>query len=249
MLRTKYDVKRCEAGETDVTPYRAMSTTQSTTPRLNAERVIAGAVTLADEIGIEAFTIRKLADAIGAKPMTIYHHVPNKEAIIDGMVDLVFSEIDLPSDDLEWRAAITARSRSMRRVLAAHRWASPLMESRANPGMATLRHHDAVLGCFRKAGFSLALTGHAYATLDAFIYGFALQEATLPATGGDDIQELAGSITDHMPTDLFPHLAEFTTDHVLQPGYDFAAEFDFGLELVLDGLAAAMEAPITGDSP
>ncbi len=209
---------------------------------LTAERVISGAVELADEIGIDAMTIRKLADAIGVRPMTIYHHVPNKEAIIDGMVDHVFDEIDLPPGDLDWRSAILVRSRSMRAVLASHPWASPLMETRTTPGMATLRHHDAVLGCFRRAGFSLPLTGHAYAVLDAFLYGFALQEATLPATGGDEMHDLAGSIADMMPTDLLPHLAEFTVEHVLQPGYDFGKEFDIGIELILDGLQRAADA-------
>jgi AcrR family transcriptional regulator len=206
---------------------------------LTAERVIDGAIELADETGIDAFTIRRLADAVDVKPMTIYHHVPNKEAIIDGMVDRVFSEIDLPPTDLDWRPAIQARSRSMRQVLAKHPWASPLMESRTSPGPATLRHHDAVLGCFRTAGFSLELTGHAYAAIDAFLYGFALQEATLPATGGDEMAELAASMADEMPTDLFPHLTEFAVEHVLQPCYDFSNEFEFGLDLILDGLERA----------
>jgi AcrR family transcriptional regulator len=206
---------------------------------LTAERVIDGAIELADETGIDAFTIRRLADAVDVKPMTIYHHVPNKEAIIDGMVDRVFSEIDLPPTDLDWRPAIQARSRSMRQVLAKHPWASPLMESRTSPGPSTLRHHDAVLGCFRTAEFSLELTGHAYAAIDAFLYGFALQEATLPATGGDEMAELAASMADEMPADLFPHLTEFTVEHVLQTGYDFSNEFEFGLDLILDGLERA----------
>ncbi len=206
---------------------------------LTAERVIDGAVALADEIGIGAFTIRKLADAIDVKPMTIYHHVPNKEAIIDGMVNQVFSEIDLPPTDLDWRSAILVRSRSMRQVLAKHPWASPLMESRTSAGEATLRHHDAVLGCFRSAGFSLEVTGHAYAVLDAFLYGFALQEATLPATGGEEMAAIAESMADQMPADTFPHLAEFTVGRVLQPGYDFGNEFEFGLALILDGLERA----------
>ncbi len=210
-----------------------------TSNRLTPERVIEGAVALADEIGIEAFTIRKLAAAIGAKPMTIYYHVPNKEAIIDGMVDYVFDQIEPPPEDHDWRSAIMVRSRSMREVLARHPWASPLMESRTNPGLATLRHHDAVLGCFRRAGFSLALTGHAFAVIDAFLYGFALQEASLPATGGEEMAELAGSMAERMPTDLLPHLSEFTTGHVLQPGYDFSNEFEFGLNLILDGLERA----------
>lgn len=227
----------------DIEKERPMSPAKrdAKTPRLDAERVIAGAVTLADQIGIDAFTIRKLADAIDAKPMTIYHHVPNKEAIIDGMVDLVFSEIALPPEDLDWREAMLIRSRSMRRVLALHPWASPLMDSRGTPGMATLRHHDAVLGCFRSAGFSLELTGHAYAVIDAFLYGFALQEATLPATDGDEMTEFASAITEQMPVDLLPHLAEFSIERVMQPGYDFGNEFEFGLNLILDGLAAAAD--------
>lgn len=209
---------------------------------LSAERVIDGAVGLADEIGIDAFTIRKLAEAIDVKPMTIYHHLPNKEAIIDGMVDRVFDEIDLPPTELDWRAAMVVRCRSMRRVLADHAWASPLMESRTNPGPATLRHHDAVLGCLRLGGFSLGLTAHAYATIDAFLYGFALQEATLPATGGAEMDELAGSMVEAMPTDELPHLVEFTLDHVLQPGYEFSEAFEFGLGVILDGLQHAVDA-------
>jgi AcrR family transcriptional regulator len=210
-------------------------------PRLTAERVIEGAVALADRFGADALTIRKLADALDVKPMTIYHYVPNKDAIIDGMVDHVFAEIELPPTDVDWREAILVRCNSMRRVLARHPWAAPLMEARPSPGHATLRHHDAVVGCFRRAGFSLELVGHAYAIVDAFLYGFALQEATLPATAGDDMAELAGSIAEQMPADLYPHLTEFTFGRVLQPGYDFGDEFDVGLELILDGLAAAAD--------
>jgi len=208
-------------------------------PRLTPERVLSAAVDLADEIGIDDLTIRRLADALGVKPMSIYHHVPNKDAIIDGMVDRVFSEIDLPPVDLEWRPAMEIRSRSMRHVLARHPWASPLMESRTSPGMATLRHHDAVIGCLRSAGFSHELTAHAYALVDAFLYGFALQEATLPATGGEELAELASTMADRMPAGDFPNLAEFTAEHVLQPGYDFGSEFEFGLGVILDGLERA----------
>jgi AcrR family transcriptional regulator len=222
-----------------MSPTRTSDDNKADRRPLTAERVIDGAVALADEVGIDAFTIRKLADAIDVKPMTIYHHVPNKEAIIDGMVDQVFGEIDLPPTDLEWRPAILVRSRSMRQILAKHPWASPLMEARTTPGMATLQHHDAVLGCFRRAEFSLELTAHAYAVIDAFLYGFALEEATLPATGGDEMTELAESMADQIPVDVFPHLAEFTTGHVLKPGYEFGDEFEFGIALILDGLEAA----------
>lgn len=208
-------------------------------PKLTPERVIEGAVRLADRIGVDALTIRKIAEEIDVKPMTIYHHVPNKESIIDGMVDQVFTEITLPPEDVSWREAILLRSNSMRSALAAHPWAAPLMETRTSPGPATLAHHDAVLGCFRRAGFSLELTAHAYALVDSFLYGFALSEATLPATGGDEMTELAGEIMEQMPADVYPHLTEFTLEHVMQPGYDFGNSFDVALTLILDGLEDA----------
>ncbi len=185
---------------------------------------------------MEGFTIRKLATAIDVKPMTIYHHLPNKEAIIDGMVDLIFAEIDLPPVGGDWKEAMRRRARSARTVLARHPWATPLMESRTNPGPATLKHHDAVLGCLRQGGFSIEMTAHAYALIDAYIYGFALQEASLPATGGEDMAELADAIVEQFPADAYPYLMELTTEHVLKPGYDFGSEFEFGLSLILDGL-------------
>ena len=226
--------------ETEATKEKA-ATTIPPRPRLNASRVIEGAVALADEIGIDDLTIRRLATALDVKPMTIYHHVSNKEAIIDGMVDYVFDQVDLPPTDVDWRSAILRRSRSLRRVLAVHRWAPPLMESRTSPGPATLRHHDAVIGCFLGGGFSFEMTAHAYAVVDSYLYGYALQEANLPATGGEDMAELASSIAELMPVDAFPHLAEFTAEVVLQPDYDFGDEFEFGLGLILDGLAARAE--------
>ena len=205
-------------------------------PPLTAHRVLTAAVALADTIGIEALTIRKLATDLGVKPMAIYHHIANKEAIVDGMVDIVFSEIDPPPLDIDWKLAMAQRARSARTTLARHPWATPLMESRANPGPATLTHHDAVLGCLRRAGFSIEMTAHAYALVDAFIYGFALQEASLPATEGADMAELAEAISSQFTDGQYPHLMELTTEHVLQPGYDFADEFEFGLALVLTGL-------------
>ena len=215
--------------------------TERPRPRLTASAVIEGAVALADEMGIERLTIRNLAEALGVKPMTIYHHVPNKEAIVDGMVDHVFGEIARPPAALDWKAAIRHRSHSAREVLARHPWAAPLMESRTSPGPETLGHHDAVIRCLRSGGLSIAMAAHAYALIDSFIYGFALQEAAMPATGGDDMAELARQITAAMG-DEYPHLAELTTQHVLKPGYDFRAEFDFGLDLILDGLESATAA-------
>ncbi len=208
---------------------------------LTRARVFEGAMTLADRIGIEPFTIRKLADELDVRPMTLYHHVPNKEAILDGMVDIVFSEIDLPSQDTDWKTAIRRRCMSARAVLARHPWAPPLMESRTSPGPATLHHHDAVLGCLRRGGLSLQLTAHAYAVLDSFVYGFALQEANLPSGGGPEIADLAEGMILPLPADEYPHLVEFTTDHVLQPGYHFGQSFEYGLDLLLDGIEAATQ--------
>ena len=213
-------------------------TTETPRPGLTRERVITGAIELVDEIGIEAFTIRRLAAALDVKPMTIYHYVASKDKIIDGMVDNVFSEIALPPDDSEWQTAIRVRCRSARDVLRRHPWAPPLMESRLEPGPATLRHHDAVLGCLRRGGLSLELTAHAYAIVDSFVYGFALEEANLPGGGSGEIVEVAADMVREGLAE-FPHLAEFTTEHVLRPGYAFGDTFEFGLDLIIDGLARA----------
>lgn len=213
---------------------------------LSRNRVLAGAIALADEVGMDGFTIRKLATAIDVRPMTIYHHVANKEAIIDGMIDLIFAEIELPPVRIDWKAAMRHRARSARAVLARHPWATPLMESRTNPGPATLSHHDAVLGCLRRAGFSIEMTGHAYALIDSYIYGFALQEASLPATGGADMAELAEAMTAQFPSGQYPYLVELTTEYVLKPGYDFSNEFEFGLSLILDGFKNPTAPPHDG---
>lgn len=217
-----------------------MTTTDTQRPSLTRERILTGAVELVDEIGIEAFTIRRLAVALDVKPMTIYHYVPSKEKIIDGMVDIVFSEIELPLGDVEWQAAIRARSHSARAVLRRHPWAPPLMESRAHPGPATMRHHDAVLGCLRRGGLSIALTAHAYAIIDSYLYGFALEESNLPGGGSGEIVDVAADMVRDDLAD-YPHLAEFTAEHVLRPGYDFGDSFDVGLDLIIDGLSRASE--------
>lgn len=206
---------------------------------LTADRVLDGAIALADRIGVHALTIRRLAEALDTKPMTIYHHLPHKDAILDGMVDRVFAEIDRPPADLGWKAAMRHRCLAAREVLSRHPWAAPLMESRTHPGAETLGHHDAVLGCLRRGGLSLEMTAHAYALLDSYVYGFALQEASLPATGGEELADLAEKLIEPLPAGVYPHLAEFTTQYVLQPGYDFRTEFEFGLDLILDALEAS----------
>ncbi|MDN5767615.1 MAG: TetR/AcrR family transcriptional regulator [Humibacillus sp.] len=203
---------------------------------LSRERVLVGSMRVADAGGVESLTIRSLAQELGVKPMSVYHYVTGKDEIIDGIVDLVFGEMELPSAEGDWRSEMRRRCRSVRTVLRRHPWAIPLLQSRTKPGPATLRHLDAVIGCLRAAGFSLELTAHAYALIDSYVYGFALSEASLPINGPQTVGDVAESMMlEYLATD-YPHLLEFTTGHVLAPGYDFGREFDYGLDLILDAL-------------
>ena len=208
---------------------------------LTRARVVRAAVALADEAGIDSLTMRKLGQAVGVEAMSLYTHVANKEDLVDGMIDFVFSEIDLPSSQDGWKPAMRQRAISIRQVLSRHRWAIELMETRTSPGAATLRHHDAVIGCLRDAGFSLELTGHAYSVLDGYIYGFALSERSLPFDSPEETAQMAQAMMEHFPTSTYPRLAEFTLEHVLQPGYDYGEEYEFGLDLILDGLERLSE--------
>jgi AcrR family transcriptional regulator len=212
-----------------------------TRPRvpLSKERVIAEAVTLADQDGIGALSMRRLAERLGVEPMSLYHHVANKDGILDAMVDVVFGEIELPSRRTGWRRAMRERATSARAALRRHPWAIGLMESRANPGPATLQHHDAVIGCLRRAGFTVELTAHAFSAIDSYVYGFAMQELALPFHTPEETAAMAETFLTQFPATMFPHLAELTTEHVLVPGYDYGDEFGFGLELILDGLDRA----------
>lgn len=183
--------------------------------------------------------MRRVAKELGVEAMSLYHHVPTKDAILDGVVDMVFDAIELPPIGCEdWRDAIRARAASARVVLSQHRWALGLMDSRRNPGPATLRHHDAVLGVLRSAGFTLPIAAHAVSLIDSYISGYVLQEASLPITTPEDVEEVAGGILEHLPPDQWPHLREMIVDHALQPGYDHTREFDYGLDLILDALEA-----------
>jgi len=202
---------------------------------MNREQVLRAAVALADEAGIESLSMRRLGQALGVEAMSLYNHVPGKEALLDGMVDAVFAEIDLPAGG-DWKKSLRQRAISMRAALVRHRWAVGLMESRTNPGATTLRQHDAVIGCLLAAGFSMELTAHAFAAVDSYVYGFALQEKGLPFDTPEQTAEMAQAMLAHFPADEFPHLAAFTREHVMRPGYDFGAEFEFGLDLLLDGL-------------
>ena len=202
---------------------------------LSRARVLQAAVALGDEAGLEAFSMRGLAQELGVVPMALYKHVANKDELLDGMVDIVFSEIELPSGDLDWRSAMRRRAISTRQALKRHSWAIGMMESR-HPGPANLRNHNAVMGCLRKAGFPFEMAVHAYSVQDAYIYGFALQEKDLafetPDSAGEAAQSRAQTIG---ALENYPYLVEIATK-LPESRYDNAVEFAWGLDLILDGL-------------
>src|SRR5207302_5018159 len=152
--------------------------------------------------------------SLGVEAMSLYNHVASKSELLDGMVDLVFSEIGLPSSGTEWKTAMRQRAISARQVLSRRRWAIGLMESRSSPGAATLRHHDAVIGSLREGGFSIEMAAHAFSALDSYIYGFALQEASLPFETEEETAELAQTIMQQFPAEEYPHFTELTVQHV-----------------------------------
>jgi AcrR family transcriptional regulator len=206
--------------------------------QLSRDRVLRAAMTVADTGGIGALTIRSLAVELGVKPMSVYHYVANKDEILDAIVDLVFSEIELPAAGGDWRAEMRRRADSARQVLKRHNWAIALLQSRRNPGPATLRQHNAFIGALRTAGFSVEMTAHAFALIDSYVYGFAMSEAALPIHGPESVADTAEvMIQQFFSPDAYPHLVEFTTEHVMQPGYDFGHEFDYGLDLILEAIA------------
>lgn len=208
---------------------------------LNRERVLEAAVAFADEHGLASLSMRKLGEALGVEAMSLYNHVASKDDLLDGMVDLVFGEIGMPERGRDWRTAMRERAISARQVLSRRRWAIGLMESRSTPGPATLRHHDAVIGCLRDAGFSIEMAAHAFSVLDSYMYGFALQEASLPFRTAEETDDLVRAVFRATPPE-YPHLTELTVEHILRPGYDYGDEYEFGLDLILDGLDRARDA-------
>jgi AcrR family transcriptional regulator len=222
--------------------------------RLSRERVFRAAVELADRGGLESLTMRKLADELGVGVMSLYYYVPNKDELIGEMVEIVFTEIELPSTEVDWKTAMRRRALSTRAALNRHRWAVGLMESRAMPGPASIRLHNAVLGCLREAGFSIEMTIQAYSVIDAYMYGFALQEKTVPFESADEaaavadaqVRELEAQAEEQQLAALaeeFPYLAEVVAGHVATVGYDFGEAFEYGLDLILNALEKLRDTP------
>ena len=198
------------------------------------------AVTVADGEGIEAVTMRRLARELGVEAASLYHYVSGKDEILDGLVDKVSAEIDLPPRTDGWRDAVRQRAHNTRAVLRRHPWAVALMASRTTPGPATLRLLEAGIRYFREGGFSVEEAAHAISTVDSYVHGFVLQEVNLPFRNESELAAMTSAIMDQFPRADFPYLFELTTEHVLQPGYHYGNEFRVGLEAVLDGVDARL---------
>lgn len=226
----------------------ATQTSRKAKPRapLTRERILQAALVLADRGGIEALSMRRLGEKLQVEAMSLYNHVADKDDILDGIVDLVFGEIAVPSRQAGWKAALRRRAISAHEALLRHPWATSLMQSRTKPGPATLRHHNAVLGNLRDAGFSVDMAAHAFSVMDGYIYGFALQQINLPSRTSEESAELAENILRQLPAGDYPYLAEMITEHALKPGYDYAKEFEFGLDLILNSLESLLPMPRSG---
>ena len=207
---------------------------------LSRELVLKAALEIADREGLERLSMRRLGAALGVEAMSLYNYFASKDELLAALVDVVFSEIELPQRG-SWKSAMRRRAISALEVLTRHRWAVGLLESSTRPGPANLGHHEGVLRRLREAGFSVALTAHAYSALDSYTYGFALQQISLPFDTGEEAGEVAESILGQNVADHYPYLAEIATEHVMKPGYSYRNEFEFGLDLILDGLSRALE--------
>ena len=203
---------------------------------LTADRALDEAMALADADGLTGLTMRKLAQRLGVEAMSLYYHLPNKDALLDGMVDRVYTEVSLPESHEPWQPAMKRRAESLRAALLRHPWAVELLDNRSTPGPATLAHHEAIIRNLRESDFTWSLTAHTLSVIDAYVFGFVIQETQLPFETPEDSQELAEEIMAGMAS-AFPYLTQFTMEHVMQPGYDYSKEFDYGLTLVLQGLA------------
>jgi len=203
---------------------------------LSRARVLEAAIGLADESGIASLTMRKLAQELGVEAMTLYYYVSNKDEILDGMVDIVVGEIELPSLAADWKAAIRRTAISAHAVLIRHPWAASLMLSSAGVSDARLRYMNSILGSLRLSGFSAEMTDHAYHALESHIIGFTLWVVGMDLGSDEDLALLATNFLRDLPRDRLPHLAEHVEQHLKPRNPDDEGSFAFGLDLILDGL-------------
>lgn len=202
---------------------------------LTPDVIIKAAVRVADENGLAAVSMRNVARELGFEAMSLYHHIANKAALLDSLVSWIFPQIELPTAEDDWRTGMSRRATSARHVLAAHPWAVALIESRPQPVPELMAHHDAVLGCLRRNGFATAAARHAFSLIDAYIYGFVINEANLPIASGQSVAAYAEQVATQLAD--YPYLLESAQDVMSTSGYDFADEFQIGLGLILQSIA------------
>lgn len=203
---------------------------------LSRARVLRAALALADGGGIESLSMRRLGQELGVEAMSLYNHVTNKDDLRRGIVEFVLAEIDLPDADADWRPALRRTAVSAHDAFVRHRWACPELMRQADISPARMRWMDAVLGTLRAAGFSADLTHHAYHALDSHITGFTLWQVSMPFDTGRELAGLAETALRVIPVEDYPHLVEHVHQHLAAAG-NGPTEFEFGLELILDGLA------------
>ncbi|BAZ05564.1 TetR/AcrR family transcriptional regulator [Calothrix sp. NIES-3974] len=206
---------------------------------LSRERVLQVALRIADKDGIGAVSMRKIAQELGVQAMSLYNHVVNKDDILDGIIDMVVAEIELPDPKIDWKTAMRRRAISAHTVLLRHPWAAMAMISRVNVGSAMLRYIDATLGCLREAGFSFETVDHAWNAIDNHIYGFTLQELNFPFKPGEYAQQ-AEKFISHIPPEKYPYMNRLAY-YIIEGRYDGLHDFEFGLDLILDGLERLRE--------
>lgn len=216
----------------------------SPSPRLplSRDRVLRTALALADQGGIEALSMRKLGRVLGVEAMSLYNHVANKEDLLDGLADIAIEEIEVPAGGVDWKDAMRRRAISAREMLDRHPWAAGVIDSRTRSSPTRLGYPNAVIGTLRQAGFSIEMAIHAFFMLDSYIYGFAVQEQNLPSGTAEEISAMAETALAALPAAEYPYLREAIVDHVLKSGFDYAKEFEFGLDLLLDALERARDA-------
>lgn len=195
---------------------------------------------MADKGGLESLSMRNLAQALKVEAMSLYNHVANKESILDGLVELVVSEINVPAIDGDWRAAMRQRARSAHAVLMRHPWATMLFVSRVNIGPNMLRYVDRTIGCLREAGFSYPMADHAWTAIDAYTYGFTLQKLNFPLDPSEYASAAKGFLP-LIPVEQFPYLNGMSQE-VIAGRHDGMHQLELGLELILDGLERLREA-------
>ncbi len=203
---------------------------------LSRERVLAAAIRLADASGFESLTMRRLAQELGVEAMTLYYYVSNKDDLLDGMVQIMESEIELPSSGRSWKAELRRTALSVHEIIGRHPWAATLMLSSPTVGQPRMAYMNSMLGCLRGAGFTAQQTDHAYHALESHIMGYSLWVAGMNLGSRDELVAKASDFLDELPADTYPYLVEHVHQHLQPPDPDDEGSFAFGLDLILDGL-------------